>query len=474
MSPTPRLTVLAGLPVTLAGLLFYAFAVEPYAVTRHDFAVPIRGLPGAFEGYRILHLTDLEADAPGRREEKVAAIAREARPDVIVVTGDLVDKTLSRGERWESYRKMASWLGSLPAPDGVWFAQGHGEMASHVNQDGLDRMLRDGGVRPLWDDVGVIRRKDAALALVGLKVHDYGGKGTWTISASGAIVQGPGDRPAFLEMVAPESGSWTDFDLTGRFRFDSPKDWVGLLLHSRLGKGQDRFYMAVRRDRLPYLAPSAHGTTYNHGQVSWARPVGPGVWHRFRVTLRETGDRIRMQGRTWTDGEPEPAAWDFEYSDESSWRIAAGTAGIYAEGPGTKEFDDLKVTLPDGSAWTGSWREPAGTDFLLELRSRVPPGAPMILLSHTPDIFPDARELDIPLILAGHTQGGQIRLPFFGALVTDTRLGRRYASGLFLEGRSALYVNRGVGTSRLPARLLCPPEAAVITLTAALPGAPAS
>jgi len=460
----------AGLPVTfLGGLLFYAMAVEPYAVDRHDVGVIVHGLPRAFEGYRLLHISDFETDEPGSREDQVAAIARDAKPDAIVVTGDLVDKRLPRGRRWEAYRRMATWLGSLRAPDGIWFVQGHGELPSRVNQDGLERLLTDAGVKVLWDNVGIIRRGEEAIAMVGLKVHDYGGKGTWTVAPDGRVSQGPGDRPAFLEIEAPGADAWRDLEVTGRMRFSSRKDWVGILLHSRLGKGQDRFYMALRRERLPYLAASAHGATYDRGDISWSRQVGPGVWHRFRVRMRETGDKIEMLGRTWSDGEAEPFTWDLTYADASPLRIAAGTVGLYAEGPGTKEFADLAVTLPSGQPVTGPWREPAGTDFLLELGSRVPKGAPMILLTHTPDIFPDARELEFPLVLAGHTQGGQVRLPLVGALTTDTRLGRKYASGLFLEGRSALFVTRGVGTSRLPVRFLCPPEAAVITLSGGPP-----
>ena len=93
----------------------------------------------------------------------------------------------------------------------------------------------------------------------------------------------------------------------------------------------------------------------------------------------------------------------------------------------------------------------------------------MVLLTHTPDLFPDAAELGVDLVLAGHTQGGQVRLPWLGAIVTDTRLGRAFASGLFRRGGTHLFVTRGIGTSRLPVRFLSPPEAAVISLVGETP-----
>jgi predicted MPP superfamily phosphohydrolase len=462
--------ILPGLLAALAvALLFYAVAVEPFAVGRHDVRVRVAGLPSAFEGYRILHLSDLEATSPGLREERVARIAREARPDLVVVTGDLTRKNLTGGRRWRAIREMAVWLAALQPPDGVWFVQGHGEMASHIDEGTLKSELAAAGIGSLWDEVHLISRGDDSIALAGVKVHDYGGEGPWEFPGPGLIRQGPGSRPTYLELEAPGASTWTDYDIAGRLRFSSPEDWVGVMAHSRLSTKEDRFYLALRRSTRPYLGISAHGTTYSRGRIERWRPMEAGQWHRFRLRVETRPAAVNLRARVWPDGDDEPAAWDLEYADAAASRIASGAPGLYAEGPGIKEFADLNVVRagdmdPVSGDTELKWREPAGSDLLLDLLARVPAGAPVILLSHTPDIFPEARELDIPLTLAGHTQGGQIRLPLIGALVTDTRLGRGYAAGLFVEGRSALFTNRGVGTTRIPLRFLSPPEAAVVTL----------
>jgi predicted MPP superfamily phosphohydrolase len=95
-----------------------------------------------------------------------------------------------------------------------------------------------------------------------------------------------------------------------------------------------------------------------------------------------------------------------------------------------------------------------------------------ILLYHSPDLMPEAVERGVDLYLAGHTHGGQIRLPLFGALITSSDFGKRYEGGLYREGPTALYVCRGLGLEGLGApraRFLAPPELVLLTIGAGQP-----
>jgi len=90
-----------------------------------------------------------------------------------------------------------------------------------------------------------------------------------------------------------------------------------------------------------------------------------------------------------------------------------------------------------------------------------------LLLYHTPDVMPAAVEAGVDLYLAGHTHGGQLRLPWFGALVTASIYGKRYEMGAYREQNTLLYVSRGVGLEGKGApraRFLCPPEIVLFTL----------
>jgi predicted MPP superfamily phosphohydrolase len=69
--------------------------------------------------------------------------------------------------------------------------------------------------------------------------------------------------------------------------------------------------------------------------------------------------------------------------------------------------------------------------------------------------------------LAGHTHGGQWRLPGFGAMLTSSRYWKRYEGGHYQESESHLYVSRGLGMEGFGtprARLFCPPEVVLIRL----------
>jgi len=84
-----------------------------------------------------------------------------------------------------------------------------------------------------------------------------------------------------------------------------------------------------------------------------------------------------------------------------------------------------------------------------------------ILLYHTPDLAPIAAKHGIDLQLSGHTHGGQVRLPFYGAIFTGSLYGKRYEAGRYPHGDMDLYITRGIGMEGAGAprvRFLCPPE----------------
>jgi uncharacterized protein len=93
-------------------------------------------------------------------------------------------------------------------------------------------------------------------------------------------------------------------------------------------------------------------------------------------------------------------------------------------------------------------------------------GSPALAFTHNPDIFPEI-PARVSLTLAGHTHGGQVRIPLIGRPIVPSRYGERYAIGHVTEGGRHLFVTPGLGTSIIPVRFLVPPEISIVQLSSA-------
>jgi uncharacterized protein len=88
---------------------------------------------------------------------------------------------------------------------------------------------------------------------------------------------------------------------------------------------------------------------------------------------------------------------------------------------------------------------------------------PVFLLAHDPRRLTEAAALDIPLVLSGHTHGGQVVLPGLGAIAAQKF---PVVAGIGRLRQTTMFVSRGLGTVYVPIRLNCPPEVVVLTLQA--------
>lgn len=112
-----------------------------------------------------------------------------------------------------------------------------------------------------------------------------------------------------------------------------------------------------------------------------------------------------------------------------------------------------------------SGREPyRGVDDLGGLLSGIVDDAPVVLMAHEPDIFPQVPER-VSLTVAGHTHGGQVRIAGYAPIV-PSRYGQRYVYGHIVEDGRNLVVSAGLGCSTLPVRFGAPPEIVLIDLAA--------
>ena len=148
------------------------------------------------------------------------------------------------------------------------------------------------------------------------------------------------------------------------------------------------------------------------------------------------------------------------------WWYNGGKVRRAFEANGIPVLDDevAEVKWQNGSFWlvglADFWTRP---QHVSETLAKVPQGAPVIAVTHNPDVFPGLPQ-SVPLLLTAHTHGGQVNLPLIGTPIVPSRFGRKYTAGHVFENGHHMFVTTGIGTSILPIRFRVPPEIVILTI----------
>ena len=92
--------------------------------------------------------------------------------------------------------------------------------------------------------------------------------------------------------------------------------------------------------------------------------------------------------------------------------------------------------------------------------------APLLAITHNPDVFPEIPR-QVILTIAGHTHGGQVCVPLLGRPIVPSHYGQRYALGHVAGNGHHIFITTGLGTSILPVRFLTPPEITILNRSGA-------
>lgn len=249
----------------------------------------------------------------------------------------------------------------------------------------------------------------------------------------------------------------------------------------------------------PFRLAVTHETLAGSGLTAPLRVVHIGDLHIERITAREralnarlhelnpdlivfSGDFVNLTYRN------DPRAEADVRAVISAWHAPCGVFAV----PGTPIVEPLPrvmafvhglsnltlllnrwqtVTTPAGplqiAGLVTTHDLPADRAALAALTRSAPETRPRLLLTHSPDVAPEAAAAGFDLMLCGHTHGGQIVLPLLGPLFSGSAYGRRFIRGRYRLGKMALYVTRGLGMEGWGApraRWFCPPEITVWTL----------
>lgn len=262
--------------------------------------------------------------------------------------------------------------------------------------------------------------------------------------------------------------------------------WLSRELYPRL-PGLDRFYdRQLRRDLTlseAEIAVVGLPQPFDGLRVLFVSDIHAGPFVSVEV-LRDTFRRlVSLQPDLVLLGGDLTSVGPHEFvSHREAFRVLEAPLGVFAvlgnhdhysgepdrlrglvEAAGIQVLHNRSIELERG----GESLTLAGVDDLLlgqaDLQAALAHALPpVLLLSHNPDLFFDAARSGVALMFAGHTHGGQMRIPGLGVLVRQSRF--RLDEGRFRSGDTELIVSRGLGAVGFPCRVACSPEALLIRL----------
>jgi predicted MPP superfamily phosphohydrolase len=182
-----------------------------------------------------------------------------------------------------------------------------------------------------------------------------------------------------------------------------------------------------------------------------------------------TGDYLSQLSRlpllaAWLEGLPHARYGYFAVlGNHDLWLDAKGIRALLAEnGVTTLSGTCATVRLASGGVRLCGTEAPWGPKLEPAVAQNAAEKLPLVVMTHTPDNVYALHELGAAAVFAGHTHGGQIRLPVVGSIIVPSVYGRRFDLGHFNVEGTELYVSAGVGADEPPLRIYCPPELAEV------------
>jgi len=250
----------------------------------------------------------------------------------------------------------------------------------------------------------------------------------------------------------------------------------------------ERFSLAVRRYQVEIhaLPPAFEGFTILHLSDLHDKEFGSAGEELINVIRRESFDLVALTGDLVAGDHPRltPALeliaglrtnWGvpvLSVFGNHDWRLGrGGEFGIRLAEAGVHVLSNSAFRLERGEdrIWMVGVDDPVTARDHLDLALRgTDQRSPRLLLAHSPQLYPQAVQYRLDLLLAGHTHGGQVRLPLLGApFVPGMGFFPTWDYGLYHSGATTMIVSGGLGESGLPLRFNIRPELSLVTLRSA-------
>jgi predicted MPP superfamily phosphohydrolase len=424
---------------------------------------------------KLLHLSDLHISRFGAREKNLVDLVNREKPDIIVITGDLVVNYRN------NFSACLRTLRKLKARLGIYAVLGNAEHTFDWVQDFQDfkKALKE-------CDVILLNNRHAELKLNGKSLYLVGVDDPFFLfdNFDKAIKDVPVGEPTILmahtpDILLPRADALVMNLLDSGHKKDHFKTW-GWKDSTRFSPETGDVYFEKEGTHTLRVQSRQSGVFLDtvllnpYGAIDEAMKAGE--YERIERLLKRGAlkqrypdlaiisgcdiDPKRVHGK-WRKAPDVSALSGFHLDDLPAKKMWQFQPLIHPENYFEADFHAKKATRYRVWMRMKAYRgNPKNDSVYLQFSGSVDHlGAAKYRISEP--AHSKSRMGDVDLILTGHTHGGQIRLPFYGPIETMTSMGKEYAAGLHQFGKSMLYVSRGVGTSLLPIRFLCPAEITV-------------
>lgn len=469
---------------TLASLLIpfmvYSVFIEPNMIFVTTISIDSDNLSHVLGDKKVVHISDLHIASIGYRERKLIKMLNEIRPDILFITGDL----LIEGK---DYRACIEVLKRINRPRyGIWVTLGNTDRQEDDEQNkrierfilemgelGISVLENEGKLLELTasgDHLYILGVEGAHLSRSKLKwlFRDIpSGSPVMIIShypdifaeqSDALVVNLEETEDAGVSGWGWQDNSFTDHD-SGIIRFE--KDGIHTLRVQRREDG-------VSIEQICLVAEpnndynKIQSRTFNRNRADMYDAVNP-FSHDMIIIKAKDILRSRMFG-SWKKVQDPTADFNPVISDMPDSEVKYNTPSIEPKDYFETEF------YAKGRVNYHVWVRMKAQEDLYSNDSIYVQFSDSIgelgnPVYRTGEFAMKNKFENVDLILAGHTHGGQMRIPFIGIPDIVPFHDVVYDKGLFEGQGTRMYVNRGIGTSIVPARFFCPPEITVLQFT---------
>lgn len=243
----------------------------------------------------------------------------------------------------------------------------------------------------------------------------------------------------------------------------------------------EKIFLSVKKYtiKIPDLPRKFEGFTILHFSDLHSKEYGDNQRYLLEIIKRQNYDLVAVTGDIIDKRRPDekPGLTLLRNINNKPIFFVPGNHEWWLDFPIREQLSDLGVNILENSSykfergnshlWIVGVDDPySGRSKLDKGVSQVNDSATKILLAHAPNIFTEAIDRKMDLVLTGHTHGGQIRLPFVGALVAPGQgLFPRLDYGLYQSNNTQMIITGGLGESVIPIRFNIRPEIVLVELT---------